>query len=93
MDNIKTQKEKENEQKLAEELKHIEAWKIKRMIKKLENSKGNGTSMISLSIPADKQISQITKLLNDEYGAASQIKSSKTRSSVQTAITSTRESK
>jgi peptide subunit release factor 1 (eRF1) len=54
MDNIKTQKEKEAEVKLAEELKHIEAWKIKRMIKKLENSKGNGTSMISLSIPADK---------------------------------------
>jgi peptide chain release factor subunit 1 len=91
MDNIKTQKEKENEAKIAEELKHIEAWKIKRMIKKLENSKGNGTSMISLSIPADKQISQITKMLNEEYGAAANIKSSKTRSSVQTAITSTRE--
>jgi peptide chain release factor subunit 1 len=49
--------------------------------------------MISLSIPADKQISQITKMLNEEYGAAANIKSSKTRSSVQTAITSTRESK
>ena len=49
--------------------------------------------MISLSIPPDKQVSQITKMLNDEYGSASQIKSSKTRSSVQTAITSTRESK
>jgi peptide chain release factor subunit 1 len=38
------------------ENKHIEMWKIKRIIKKLDNSKGNGTSMVSLYIPAKETI-------------------------------------
>lgn len=32
--------------------KNIEIWKIKRLIKSLDACKGNGTSMISLIIPA-----------------------------------------
>jgi peptide chain release factor subunit 1 len=31
-------------------------WKIKRMIKKLENSKGNGTSMVTLAIPPKENV-------------------------------------
>ena len=31
---------------------HIEQWKIKRLIKKLQSARGNGTSFVSLYIPA-----------------------------------------
>jgi peptide chain release factor subunit 1 len=47
--------------------------------------------MISLIVPAKDQISKITKLLTDEYGKASNIKSRVNRQSVQTAIVSTKE--
>jgi len=33
------------------ENKHIEMWKVKRIMKRLEASKGNGTSMVTLVIP------------------------------------------
>lgn len=69
----------------------IEQWKIKRLIKRLEQAKGNGTSMISLIIPAKKAITEITKMLNDEQGTAVNIKSNVNRKSVLTAITSARE--
>jgi len=69
----------------------IEQWKIKRLIKRLDEAKGNGTSMISLIIPAKKAITDITKMLNDEQGTAVNIKSNVNRKSVLTAITSARE--
>ena len=73
------------------ENKHIEMWKIKRIIKKLENSKGNGTSMISLFIPAKEKIERVMGFLNVEYAEAANIKSKQTMTSVQSAITSVRE--
>ncbi|XP_029166576.1 eukaryotic peptide chain release factor subunit 1-like [Nylanderia fulva] len=66
----------------------IETWKIKKELKKLKESKGNGTSMISLVIPPGDQISRISKMLVDEYGTASNIKSRVNRLSVLRAITS-----
>merc|ERR1711966_149150 len=53
--------------------------------------KGNGTSMISLIIPPGTQISQVNKMLSDEYGTASNIKSRVNRLSVLGAITSTQQ--
>ena len=70
--------------------KHIEMWKIKRMIKNLDNCKTNG-SMVSLVIPPKDQVTSVSKLLNDEAGTAQNIKSTKTRQSILEAITSTRE--
>ena len=35
----------------------------------------NGTSMISLIIPPKDQVSRVNKMLTDEYGTASNIKS------------------
>lgn len=49
----------------------------------------NGTSMISLIIPPGDQISRVSKMLADEYGTASNIKSRVNRLSVLSAITST----
>mmetsp|Transcript_32576 Transcript_32576/g.68397 ORF Transcript_32576/g.68397 Transcript_32576/m.68397 type:complete len:460 (-) Transcript_32576:108-1487(-) len=69
----------------------IEIFKVKKLIKNLEAAKGNGTSMISLIIPPGTQISQISKMLADEYGTASNIKSRVNRLSVLGAITSTQQ--
>eukprot|EP01119_Soliformovum_irregulare_P004097 TRINITY_DN15105_c0_g1_i1.p1 TRINITY_DN15105_c0_g1~~TRINITY_DN15105_c0_g1_i1.p1 ORF type:complete len:445 (-),score=165.79 TRINITY_DN15105_c0_g1_i1:310-1644(-) len=71
--------------------KGIEQWKVKRLIKSLEAARGNGTSMISLIIPPKDQISRVNKMLGDEYGTASNIKSRVNRLSVLSAITSTQQ--
>ncbi|XP_018483715.1 eukaryotic peptide chain release factor subunit 1-1 [Raphanus sativus] len=68
--------------------KNIEIWKIKKLIKSLEAARGNGTSMISLIMPPRDQVSRVTKMLGDEYGTASNIKSRVNRQSVLGAITS-----
>ncbi|KAI8072972.1 eukaryotic peptide chain release factor subunit 1 [Gongronella butleri] len=70
---------------------NIEIWKMKKLIKNLEAARGNGTSMISLIIPPKDQISRVGKMLADEYGTASNIKSRVNRLSVLSAITSTQQ--
>jgi len=69
----------------------IEIWKIKRLVKGLEAARGNGTSMISLIIPPKDQISRVSKMLAEELGTASNIKSRVNRQSVLSAITSTQQ--
>lgn len=71
--------------------KNIQIWKVKKLIKNLELARGNGTSMISLIVPPKGQISFIQKMLTDEYGTASNIKSRVNRLSVLSAITSTQQ--
>jgi len=48
----------------------------------------NGTSMISLIIPPRDQVSRVSRMLADEFGTASNIKSRVNRQSVLGAITS-----
>jgi len=69
----------------------IEIFKVKKLIKNLQAAKGNGTSMISLILPPGSQLSQVNKMLSDEYGTASNIKSRVNRLSVLGAITSTQQ--
>jgi len=83
-----------SEEKSAEDAKNdanIEIWKIKKLIKSLEMARGNGTSMISLILPPKDQISRAAKMLADEFGTASNIKSRVNRLSVLSAITSTQQ--
>lgn len=68
--------------------RNVEIWKIKKLIKSLEAARGNGTSMISLIIPPKDQTSRVNKMLADEFGTASNIKSRVNRLSVLGAITS-----
>lgn len=74
-----------------EQDKQVELWKVKKLIKSLQMARGNGTSMISLVIPPRDQVSRINKMLTDEYGTASNIKSRVNRLSVLGAITSTQQ--
>lgn len=57
----------------------------------MEAARGNGTSMISLIIPPRDQISRVQKMLADEFGTATNIKSRVNRLSVLSAITSTQQ--
>jgi len=66
-------------------------FKVKKLIKNLQAARGNGTSMISLIIPPGDQIPRVNKMLSDEYGTASNIKSRVNRLSVLGAITSTQQ--
>ncbi|KAJ3126737.1 Electron transfer flavoprotein alpha-subunit [Nowakowskiella sp. JEL0407] len=68
---------------------NVEIWKIKKLLKGLESARGNGTSMISLILPAGYQISRAVQMLTDEYGTATNIKSRVNRQSVMDAIVST----
>jgi peptide chain release factor subunit 1 len=72
----------------AEGDRNIEVWKIKRLIKTLDSYRGNGTSMISIIMPQGGQISRVAKMLTEEAGTASNIKSRVNRLSVLAAITS-----
>ena len=66
----------------------IEQWRIRKLIKSLEAARGSGTSMISLIIPPKDQVVQVNKMLAEEVGTASNIKSRVNRLSVLSAITS-----
>merc|ERR1712025_116855 len=68
--------------------RNVEIWRVKRLIKRLQTARGNGTSMISLVMPPKDQISRVSKMLSEEYGTASNIKSRVNRLSVLSAITS-----
>lgn len=70
---------------------NIERYKIKQLIHNLESARGNGTSMISLVVKPKDELSRISKLLADEFGTASNIKSRVNRLSVLSAITSTQQ--
>jgi peptide chain release factor subunit 1 len=75
----------------AQEERAIQQFKVKKLIKSLEEARGNGTSMISLIIPPKDQISRCAKMLGDEYGTASNIKNRVNRLSVLGAIVSTQQ--
>ena len=76
---------------MSETDQNIQIWKVKKLIKSLENARGAGTSMISLILPPKSQLSQATNMLTQEYGTASNIKSRVNRLSVLAAITSTQQ--
>ncbi|KCZ79853.1 peptide chain release factor 1 [Anncaliia algerae PRA339] len=70
------------------EYDEVEMWRTRKLLLKLRDSKGNGTSMISLIIPPKEQISKTQRMLVEEYGTATNIKSRVNRLSVLSAITS-----
>ncbi|RQW78273.1 MAG: peptide chain release factor 1 [Methanothrix sp.] len=65
-----------------------EKYEFKRLLDDLRSKTGRGTELISLYIPPDKQISDVTAQLREEYGQAANIKSRVTRLSVQGALES-----
>ncbi|MBN1134696.1 MAG: peptide chain release factor 1 [Methanosarcinaceae archaeon] len=72
---------------MSEQSAH-QKYEFKRKLEMLRTKKGRGTELISLYIPHDKQISDITSQLKNEHGQAANIKSKLTRTNVQGAIES-----
>ena len=71
--------------------KNLEMFRLKKLIQDLDQMRGLGTSMITLIINYKDQISQFSKMLVDEVGKATNIKSRVTRQNVIDALTSTME--
>jgi peptide chain release factor subunit 1 len=74
-----------------ENQRNIEMFKLKRLINKLENMKGSVTSMITLIINYKDQIAPYMRMLTEEIGKATNIKSRVTRQNVTDALTSAAE--
>jgi peptide chain release factor subunit 1 len=64
----------------------LELFRLKKTLDTLASKEGRGTELISLYVPPGKQISDVINMLRDEYGTASNIKSTTTRKNVQDAI-------
>ena len=63
-------------------------YEFKKALERLEAKQGAGTELITLYIPPDKQIYDVTAQLRDEFGQCANIKSKQTRTNVQAAISS-----
>jgi len=64
----------------------LDRFRLKRMLDTLASKEGRGTELVSLYVPPGRQISEVTQMLKDEWGTASNIKSTTTRKNVQDAI-------
>ncbi len=64
----------------------LELFRLKKTLITLANKEGRGTELVSVYVPHGKQISDVINTLRDEYGTASNIKSTTTRKNVMDAI-------
>jgi len=64
----------------------LERFRLKRVLNTLASKEGRGTELVSLYVPPGRQISDVMNMLRQEYGTASNIKSTTTRKNVQDAI-------
>jgi peptide chain release factor subunit 1 len=69
-------------------IKHssLQLFRLKRDLERLAAREGRGTELVSLYVPPGRQISEAVAMLNNEYGTASNIKSTTTKKNVQDAI-------
>ena len=70
------------------ELTQRQKYDLKRKIEELKSSRGRHTELISLYIPPDKQIFDVTAYLKNEYSQSQNIKSKTTMKNVLSAIES-----
>ncbi len=64
----------------------LELFRLRKTLNTLATKEGRGTELVSLYVPPGKQISDVVNTLRDEYGTASNIKSTTTRKNVMDAI-------
>lgn len=73
---------------MSDNISDKELIRLRRLVKILKAKEGRGTELISLYIPAGRQISEVANLLREEYSQAGNIKDRTTRHHVQEALTS-----
>ena len=64
----------------------LELFRLRKTLQTLASKEGRATELITMYVPPGKQISDAINMLRDEYGTASNIKSTTTRKNVQEAI-------
>jgi peptide chain release factor subunit 1 len=64
----------------------LELFRLRKTLNTLATKEGRGTELVSVYVPHGKQISDVLNTLRDEYGTASNIKSTTTRKNVMEAI-------
>jgi peptide chain release factor subunit 1 len=64
----------------------LELFRLRKTLDILAHKEGSHTELITIYVPPGKQISDAINMLRDEYGTASNIKSTTTRKNVQEAI-------
>jgi peptide chain release factor subunit 1 len=64
----------------------LELFRLRKTLNTLASKEGSHTELITMYVPPGKQISDAINMLRDEYGTASNIKSTTTRKNVQEAI-------
>jgi peptide chain release factor subunit 1 len=64
----------------------LELYRLRKTLNTLASKEGRATELITMYVPPGKQISDAINMLRDEYGTASNIKSTTTRKNVQEAI-------
>ncbi len=70
----------------ADKKTSLELFRLRKTLGTLARKEGRGTELVSLYVPPGKQISDVMNTLRDEYGTASNIKSTTTRKNVMDAI-------
>jgi peptide chain release factor subunit 1 len=70
------------------DMDQIKKYEFRKMLEDLRKKSGRGTELVSVYIPPDKQISDVTSHLRDEHGQAMNIKSKITRTNVQSSLES-----
>lgn len=66
----------------------IKKYEFRKVLEELREKSGRGTELVSVYIPQDKQIFDVTSHLREEYGQAMNIKSKSTRTNVQSSLDS-----
>ncbi len=70
------------------EMSKKDEYEFKKAVEEIEDLTGRGTELISLYIPPDKSISDVSSYINEEMSESSNIKSKSTRKNVQSALKS-----
>ncbi len=70
------------------EMTKKDEYDFKKAIEEIKDLKGRGTELISLYVPPDRSIPDVTSYLNEEMSESSNIKSKSTRKHVQAALRS-----
>jgi len=73
---------------MPEATPELKKYEFRRKIEELRQKHGRGTELISVYIPHDKQMPDVTSQLREERGQASNIKGKSTRLNVQSALDS-----
>ncbi len=64
-------------------MRALHVWRVRRLLRGLDGARGSGTSLVTILIPpGGDRLAKTNRMLNDEVGAASCIKSRVNRSEI-----------